>query len=341
MCHVKFFILVLCLWCRSLFAGEVTSPSVVGVHASNGENSLPQIERHSLGFIVEDEGFLLTTYASLTLPGAGTLMPLIEVTLGSSAEVETYRAHVIGVEPTLNFAVLKIDRPGGFTASNVLKDRSLLSGDEIFAATQVNDAAQHLVAGHLLSLNSKECYQESLTATMFAAEIEIPDSGMGGPVFDDTGLVIGMFTGYHPPEIEGDGAADETEVTHILPIFLAFNIYDSIKQRQSLASPWTGFSVRPLNAEERQQFPVAHGKFTAGIAFEYIWKNSPAESMGLRVGDILLRFAYYPIHSPADFQKWLYMYGVGRTVKLFILRDGEILEKEYTIEERPDWADPI
>ena len=339
--NLKFIVLVLCLWTCSLFAEEVNGPVIVAIRASNGEHASPAVERHSLGFIVEEEGFLLTTYEGLTFPQNGTLLPLLEVTLSSSSGMESYRAHVIGVEPTLNFAVLKIDREGGFPASQILRDRSLVTGDEIFAASRAKAVPPRIVAGHLLTLNSKECYQESLTATMFAAEIDIPASGIGGPVFDRAGLVLGMFTGYHPPEDEGEHTSDDAELTHILPIFLAFNIYDSIKQRQSLASPWTGFSVRPLNVEEEQQFPVAHGKFTAGIAFEYIWENSPAEAMDLRVDDILLRFAYYPIHSPADFQKWLYMYGVGRTVKLFILRDGAILEKEYTIEERPDWADPI
>jgi S1-C subfamily serine protease len=298
------------------------------------------VERSSLAFIVEESGFLLTTYQSLTMPSTGALLPRIEVSLEVGDTIQSFRAEVIGVEPTLNFAVLKIHQAGAFTVSNILRDRNLTLGDEIYAATEGNVVAQHLVSGALLSLNSKECYQESLTAAMYLSDIKIPESGLGGPVFDVTGSVLGMYTGYHPPEQEGEGALVKTELTHILPIFLAFNIYDSIKQRQSLASPWTGFSVRPLTAEEQTQFPVGQGQYTGGIALEYIWEDSPAESMGLQVGDILVRFAYYPIHSPADFQKWLYMYGVGRSVQLFILREGKVLSKEYTIEERPQWADP-
>ena len=342
---LQFIILVLCWWARVCCSAEAAIPvipSVVTVHASSGADvaSGSSVIRHSLGFIVEQEGFLLTTYESLTAPRTGTLLPRIEVHLGSDEAQHRYRARVIGVEPTLNFAVLKIESDAGFAVSTILGDRELLPGEPIFALTQVDRAQSSVVSGRLQSLNSKECYQQDLTATMLAAEIEIPPTGVGGPVFDDAGAVIGMFTGYHPPEGEGEALDEEAGLTHILPIFLAFNIYDSIKQRQSLASPWTGFSVRPLNAMERQQFPVAQGKFTGGIALEYIWDQSPAQVMGLQVDDILLRFAYYPVHSPADFQKWLYLYGVGRTVKLYILREGEILLQEYTIEERPAWAIP-
>ncbi|WPJ97908.1 S1C family serine protease [Coraliomargarita algicola] len=335
-------IIVLSLSCvyPALLLAEVATPSIVEICASNGPGAPQVIERHSLGFIVEEEGFLLTSYESLTKPETGTLLSRFEVSWDSGTGTSRYAARIIGVEPTLNFAVLKIEREGGFAASKILRDDSLVAGEEIFAATQANAVSTHLVVGRLEALNSKECYQQDLTATMLAAEIDIPSSGIGGPVFDRTGSVIGMFTGYHPPE-DDDDQANEAELTHILPIFLAFNIYDSIKQRQSLASPWTGFSVRPLNEVERRQFPVAQGQFTGGIAFEYIWESSPAAAMGLAVDDILLRFAYYPIHSPADFQKWLYLYGVGRTVKLYILRDGEILVKEYTIEERPSWVKPL
>ncbi len=126
----------------------------------------------------------------------------------------------------------------------------------------------------------------------------------------------------------------------MLPIFLAFNVYESIKHRQSLASPWTGFSVRPLSGDEQARFPVADGRFQSGIAFDFIWDNSPASKMGLEKGDILVRFGHHPIHSPADFQKWLYMYGVGREVEIYVLRDGAVTVFDYTIEERPDWAVP-
>ena len=46
-------------------------------------------------------------------------------------------------------------------------------------------------------------------------------------------------------------------------------------------------------------------------------------------------------HSGGDFQKWLYMYGVGHPVKLMILRNGkDYLVTDYVIEERPAWAKP-
>ncbi len=147
-----------------------------------------------------------------------------------------------------------------------------------------------------------------------------------------------IYTGFKPTpepgheEVEGE--------THLLPIELCFNIYESLKTKRSLKSPWTGFSVRPLTDAERAFFPTAK-KHHGGVAVEEVWENSPAQRMELKEGDILVQFSYNRILSVADFQKWLYMYGVGQPVKLMFLRNGtDYLATDYTIEERPQWAKP-
>lgn len=332
------FLVSILLFALPLPLYAVPAPNVVEV-SSHRTADTPPADR-TLGFIVETDGFLITSYQELVDPAKGTLHPSFKVTV--SNKDKTYPARVIGLEPTLNFAVLQIDAPEEvFEASVISRDRSIVPGQGLYAATQARDPEKEQAMGRLLALNSLECYQESLTQTMFSSEMIIDERSIGSPVFNGKGDVVALYTGYEPPDNpEDDTHVDDDPITHLLPIFLAFNIYESIKQRRSLASPWTGFSVRPLTRAEEAQFPVADGRYQGGIAFEYIWENSPAEAMGLQTDDILLRFAHNPISSPADFQKWLYMYGVGRKVDLYVLRDGEILVKEYTIEERPKWAVP-
>ena len=98
--------------------------------------------------------------------------------------------------------------------------------------------------------------------------------------------------------------------------------------------------MRPLSAVEQALFPTAK-KHHGGVAIEAVWEDSPAQKLGIKVGDILVQFSYNRILSVADFQKWLYMYGVGQPVKLYILRNGtEYLMADYVIEERPQWAKP-
>lgn len=248
-------------------------------------------------------------------------------------------AVIIGVEPTINLGILKIETEQSLAASSLVVRTVLESGQQVFAPSGWGEAGPgELIEGELSALNTRECYQESLTGTMLRAYIDLPDSSIGGPVFNQKGEVIAIYTGYTPPVMAGH--QENPDELHILPAFLASNIYASLKHKRSLRSPWTGFSVRPLTEKEQRWFPAPKGD-EGGIGIEYVWENSPAASFGLEPGDLLVRFGYYRIESPADFQKWLYMYGVGHTVKLVFLRGGdEYRVVEYTIEARPDWAKP-
>ena len=289
-----------------------------------------------LGFIVEKEGFLLTNYKNLTDPASGRLLDDFQVRVEGSDEPMS--ADIIGVEPTLNIGILKIDSDLTFKPSDTAREKPVVVGARLAAAIAFHDRSWKIVEGSVAALNTRQCYQESLTSTMFRARINLTSESLGGPVFDPvSGEVVALYTGFKP--VPEPGHQEVLDETHLMPITLCFNIYDSIKQKGSLKSPWTGFSVRALNENELKFFPTAK-KHQGGVAIEHVWENSPAQRLGIQVDDILVQFSYNRILSVADFQRWLYMYGVGHPVKLMIVRHGQYLVTDYTIEERPLWARP-
>jgi serine protease Do len=289
---------------------------------------------HGLGFIVEKEGFLLTTYRNLVVPSGENLHETFHVRSGD----RDFTAEVIGVEPTIDLAILKLETEETFTPVAAATRREIAPGQKV-EATTFEGAALKMIPGTVTALNTRQCYQHSLASTMFRAMITIPAASIGGPVFHaDTGEVAAIYTGFDP--VPESGHEEVEGETHLLPIELCFNIYESLKTKRSLKSPWTGFSVRPLTDAERAFFPTAK-KHHGGVAVEDVWENSPAQRMGVKEGDILVQFSYNRILGVADFQKWLYMYGVGQPVKLIFLRNGgDYLTTDYTIEERPSWAKP-
>jgi serine protease Do len=341
-------VLLCLLTVTAVEAGEATSgtplPMVIPPVAKVMTYLEPgkSVVTESQGFVVESSGFLLTTYSTLLRPNTGNLLDEIEVDFPGE-KATRYSAMIVAVEPTLNIAILKIGADRTFPAARIIDRERIRSESAIYAVSGFDGSEPVLTKGELKRLNVKECYQASMTSTMLVADISIPDGVLGGPVFNREGEVIGMNTGYTEREaminelqMEEDESA---KGTHILPIFLAFNIYESLKYRKSLKSPWTGFSVRPLTSEEESIFP--RDRVRGGIGIEYVWPNSPAAKLGIKQNDILVRFSYYPTTSPAEFQKWLYMYGVGGKVKLHIIRDRkDYLTFDYVIEERPAWAKP-
>jgi serine protease Do len=320
-------VILILLFLSALLSAETPNRSVVQIHAAMKQ----PLQR---GFIVEREGFVLTTYDNLVDPGSERLFEQIEVATGTIK----HTAEIIGVEPTINLAILRLLSGETFTPVVPAIQREPTPGANLQAVSLSQDKLLP-IDGKITALNTKQCYQHSLAATMFRAKLTIPVESKGGPVFyADSHEVAAIYTGFKPAAEPGH--AESEEETHLLPISLCFNIYDSLKTKRSLKSPWTGFSVRPLNNDEKRFFPTAK-KHHGGVAIEDVWPNSPAEKMGIRAGDILVQFAFNRILSVADFQKWLYMHGVGHPVKLYILRNGsEYLVADYVIEERPASAKP-
>lgn len=314
-----------------LFVAAEEWRGVVGIRSLSESKVL----RQGLGFMVEKEGFVLTLYENLTSPDSGRLLD--DITVLSNGR--SHAAEVIGVEPTLNLGIIKLLSAESFTPVKSLMKREPEPGLALQAVVLDQKKGLSYIDGNVTALNTKQCYQHSLASTMFRARISIPSTSLGSPVFaKDSGEVAAIFTGFKP--LAEPGHAEDSSETHLLPISLCMNIYESLKTKRSLKSPWTGFSVRALSAQEQRFFPTAR-KHHGGVVVEDVWDNSPAQKLGVQPGDILVQFAYNRILSVADFQKWLYMHGVGHPVKLIFVRNGtDYLMADYIIEERPAWARP-
>ncbi|MGK0185530.1 MAG: S1-C subfamily serine protease [Verrucomicrobiales bacterium] len=292
------------------------------------------------GFVVESDGTILTSYDRLVNAKTGALYTSIEIEGLTGKPDDPRSASIIAVEPTLNFAILKTKASRSLKASRICARDAIVVGVPVHSIMGMKGKKPVFASGKITDLNSMECYQESMTATMLQAAIDIPDTALGGPVFNNKGEVVALHTGYRQSaNEEHEGEEIEVGKIHILPIFLIFNIYESVKLKGNMKSPWTGFSVRALSEKEQEIFP--QGRFLGGVAVDFVWKGSPADKLGIKVDDFLVGFSYYPTKTVAAFQKWLYMYGVDFKVKLHFLRDQkEYYGVDYKIEERPDSARP-
>jgi S1-C subfamily serine protease len=315
-----------------------SSPHVVSIDVGAEDASDTAPRPGVLGFVTESTGFVVTAYAPLVDAKTGRLAESIRIRPRGERRAVARSARVIGVEPTLGFAVLQIEDAHDLEPSRLRRDAAPEPGTPLFAPTRADGTDPGTLAGTLTALNTRECYQESLTSTLYQAALPLPLDAAGAPVYTGDGEIVAIYTGAMPED--GETHEEIEGSIHILPITLVQNIYDSLKQKKSLRSPWTGFSVRPLTIAEARRFPTEKG-FRSGIGIEYVWPGSPAAKLGIRPGDVLLQFSHNPIASVADFQKWLYLYGAETKAQLVFLRgETEHLVTEMTIEERPAWAKP-
>jgi serine protease Do len=109
-------------------------------------------------------------------------------------------------------------------------------------------------------------------------------------------------------------------------------IYRALKVKESERSPWIGISVLELDARLRSRLGSSP---LTGIYIDDVFDPSPASRAGIRVGDVLTKMDDHPIVGVSDFQTWLYLLGIDRSVTLEIVRGGATRRFPLTIEQRP------
>ncbi len=90
-----------------------------------------------------------------------------------------------------------------------------------------------------------------------------------------------------------------------------------------------------LGYERRQELLDPPG---SGIFIDNVFDPSPAWRAGVRAGDVLLKMGGESMYSVAQFQRWLYLNGIGTEVELELSRERRRFERTMTIEERPPSA---
>lgn len=97
---------------------------------------------------------------------------------------------------------------------------------------------------------------------------------------------------------------------------------------------WVGFSVSPLAPEMRAHAPG----LPEGIGFlvEKVFPGGPAAEAGVKPYDIVWMLDDQLLVNEAQFATLLRMYGKSDTVKLAVMRSGEKVTLELTLEEMPE-----
>jgi S1-C subfamily serine protease/mono/diheme cytochrome c family protein len=282
------------------------------------------------GFFVGADGYLLTAHHVVTREG-GEPAEVIDVELPDGRRV---LSRLVGAEPALDLAVVKLEvvseqRPPVVKPIEVGDGEALRVGYWTIAVGDPWGPERTYAVGTLAARAERQCYQEQLTATLLQASLVVNPESFGGPLVDIRGRVVGMLV---PPPL-----ASTQGTTYALPIDLALNLYEALKVTESRRSPWLGVSVLEL-ATARRRASSDSPRIdlpSTGVYIDDVFEPSPASRAGIRVGDSLVAIDGQRLLSVLDFQKWLYLAGIGHEVSLELHRAGETLVKRVQVEERP------
>lgn len=297
--------------------------------------------RAGSGFLIEDEGYVLSS-DQLLRDANGQLAALIDLELADETHAP---ARIVGTEPTVDLSVLRLPenvKPPLAQPLELGNSGYVEAGHWVIALANPPGAETVFSVGVVASAPVRQCYQEELSATALQTSLDVPLSGVGGPVVDIQGRVLGLTARPRraPEPTTLIDAPPPRAVT--LPINLVLNLFEALKVAKSSESPWLGISVLELPTFRAQLGErAATTKIPpTGLYIDNVYDPSPAARLGVRPGDFLVGLGGHRILSVSDFQTWLYVSGIGSTIELSLVRDGAPLALTATVETRPDAVRP-
>ena len=219
-----------------------------------------------------------------------------------------FSAKVIGRDPATDIAVLRIQSPAGLKAITFGDSDALEVGDFVLAIGNPFGLGQTVTSGLVSALGrtglGKQGYEDFIQT-----DAAINPGNSGGALVNLKGELIGINSAIISP---GGG---NVGIGFAIPVSMARRVMEQIVETGRVQRGRIGISLRELN-------PSADGGRSEGARIAEVSPGSPAETAGLRKGDIVLRVDDRPIHSAAQLRNRIGLARIGEQVRLTVERSG-------------------
>ena len=293
-------------------------PSVVSVTTERGVSDLfGQYTKRGAGsgVIIDGEGYIVTN--NHVVEGARSIY--VELDDG-----RTFPGNIVGTDPLSDLAVIRIDT----TDLPYVRwgNSSLLSlGNWVIAIGNALGEGISATTGTVSRLNVTVNVQGNILYNLIQTTAAINPGNSGGPLVNMAGEVIGITSvKVAVLGVEGVGYAISSDEAKLI-------IPDLIRHGH-VTYPWLGvalYTVSPSLAAERN-LPVNKG----AIIVELV-ANSPAETAGLRVDDIIIQFGGKEISNVADLVQTIRSSQIGQEVEITFVRGKDFKTTSARLIERP------
>lgn len=264
-----------------------------------------EVEGIGSGFIINDEGYILTNYH--VIEGANE----VTVTLSDKREV---KAKVVNYDKDQDIAMLKIIEDIKVPAVVELGDSTALRpGEELIAiGTPLSkEFSQTVTKGIVSAVNRTVETSEGVKLNLIQTDTPINPGNSGGPLVNNKGQVVGINTLKLSGEVEGMG--------------FAIPISEVEGKIEILSKPiiQLGITVREIDETMAKQYDLEQGLYIVDVS-----EFSSAEKAGLRPGDLITKFDGQRIKTFGELKSIKDTKSIGDTVKVEIVRD----KKEKTVD---------
>lgn len=318
---------------RMVVLYERLAPTTVSLsitYSSNGQNPGPQPMGMGAGFIVDEQGTVLTN--AHVVEGATT----ITVSLFNGARLP---AEVLAIDSTTDIAILRLPKSQvEFIPATLGDSAHLRVGQQTLVVGSPFGLGFTLTNGIISGFQPLSGHAEAVSSRLIQTTAPINPGNSGGPLVDSQGRVIGMSKAV---------VLGAQNIGFAVPINLAKEVLAEFKEQGKIARPWLGIGGKFVTEDLQRLFALP---LISGLLVEHVDQASPASEVGLRSGtlnvtvenipwnlggDILTRLHGHAIRTPHDFAEALRSVKVGDEIELELFRHDRYVRLSVRLNERP------
>ena len=313
---------------------EKTEESVVQVNIRS-TNEISNGGNMGSGFVYADDGYIITN--------SHVVDDAKKVTV-TFLDGESYIAQIIGMDPDLDIAVLKVDVASTYLQPIPIGDSSNLKVGESVAAIGNPFGLSGSMTSGIISQIGRLLPQDSgySIPDVIQTDAAINPGNSGGPLLNMRGEVVGINTAIQSAtgEFTGVGfAVPSNTIKKVVPVLIEEGVFHH---------PWMGISGSDVDPELAKVRELNSSK---GFLIATVVEGSPAEEAGLQGvtitkeidgreyaldGDIILKIDDVVVRKISDILIYLQREkSIGDEMVMTINRDGVLIEAVLVLGERP------
>ncbi|MBF9035509.1 Do family serine endopeptidase [Rhodobacterales bacterium HKCCE2091] len=253
------------------------------------------------GFVISEDGFIVTN--NHVIEGADEIT--VEFRSGRTLDAE-----LVGTDPNTDIAVLKVESDAALPFVPFGNSDAVRVGDWVMAM------GNPLGQGFSVSVGVVSARERALSGTyddFIQTDAAINRGNSGGPLFNLSGEVVGVNTAILSPNGGSIGIGFSMSSNVVTAVV------DQLREFGETRRGWLGVRIQDVTPEiaESMSLEEARGALVTDVP------EGPALDAGIEVGDVILSFDGRDVQDTRELVRVVGNSGVGDTVRMTVIRDGE------------------
>lgn len=267
------------------------------------------------GVIISDDGYIVTN--NHVVADADELTVVL-------VDNRSYVANVVGLDPTTDLALIKIEEEGlsylNFSNSDDLKVGQWVAavGNPFRLNSTVTAGIVSATGRNINILREQQYAIESFIQT----DAAVNPGNSGGALVDVDGDLIGINSAIASPTGAYAGYA------FAVPANIAKKVVADLKEYGSVQRGFLGVSIQEVNAQLAEEYDLTTNQ---GVFVADLMQEGSAANAGIEQGDVIVQVDDREINKTSDLLAYIGRKRPGDDVKVTVLRDGDRQTFEMTL----------